>query len=79
MTAQQNNAKLHISVYSICCSKIKNGSPPISPTKGASPVVRTGEHGASRDCDPGRRQGVSRPTTRSEDGPETTASESDGY
>jgi len=27
MTAQQNNAKLHISVYSICCAKIKNASP----------------------------------------------------
>jgi len=27
MTAQQNNAKLHITVSSICCAKIKNASP----------------------------------------------------
>ena len=67
MTAQQNNAKLHITVYSICCAKIKNGSPPPSPPSGAKGVISASHGrrpGGAKDPSCGAR--VSRSSTDSE-------------
>ncbi|AXH77227.1 MAG: hypothetical protein [Cressdnaviricota sp.] len=80
MTAQQNNAKLHITVSSICCAKIKNASPPISPrTKEATKAAFCsygGRNGRSKDPGSGERVSSSPPSRRDAT---TSTDESDGY
>ncbi|AXF52045.1 MAG: hypothetical protein [Cressdnaviricota sp.] len=80
MTAQQNNAKLHITVSSICCAKIKNASPPVSP--------RTKEATKAAFCSYGRRSGGSKDSGSGEGfsspspgcaNASTSTDESDGY
>lgn len=80
MSAQQNNAKLHITVSSICCAKIKNASPPVSPrTKEATKAAFCTfgrRNGGSKDS--GSGEGFSSPSPGRADA-QTSTDESDGY
>jgi hypothetical protein len=82
MTAQQNNAKLHITVSSICCAKIKNASPdrPVRPDRKEAAKAAFCSYGGrnGRSKDSGSGEGISRsPPSRSDATTSTDESDAD--